>query len=273
MVEELRELNSQDADRMLTVGVDMRGESPRSGSFVQVDQRKHSARSQQAGLEVMEVGVALAAHAWLKSYWWRALSASQDEFTRATDEVEPSGYFIRALPGAQVEVPVQTCMYLKTPGATQKLHNIVIAEEGSTLTVVTGCATATAGQSGFHLGVTEFYVKRGATLNFTMIHNWGKEVEVRPRSAALVEEGGVFGSNFFCFRPVGLLQMYPAVRLQGAHALDGHERRARRAAWVGSGRWVAHPSAGPRDQRRVHHARHDHRRHDLRPGPSARGSP
>jgi Fe-S cluster assembly scaffold protein SufB len=218
MAEELRELTDEDAARMLTVGVDVSGESPRRASFVQVDQTRHTARSGQEGIEVMDVASALAEYRWLEQYWWRALSASQDQYTRAADEVEPSGYFVRALPNARVEVPVQTCMYLKTPGAAQKLHNIIIAEEGAALTLVTGCATATAGQRGLHIGASEFYVGRGATINFTMIHNWGKEVEVRPRSAAIVGEGGVFGSNFFCFRPVRVLQMYPTVSLAGPGA-------------------------------------------------------
>ena len=215
MTKELQELTEQDSERMLTVGVDMSGESSRSGSFVQVDQTRHMAISMQQGVEVLDVHSALDKYDWLRNYWWKTISPDRDEFTRATNEIEPSGYFIRALPGAKVEVPVQACMYLKTPGSTQILHNIIIAEEGSELAVVTGCATATVAQSGMHIGVSEFFIKRGATINYTMIHNWGPDVEVRPRSAAIVEDGGTFGSNFFCFRPVKTLQMYPTAYLEG----------------------------------------------------------
>lgn len=214
----IKELSPADVEQMLTVGVDIKEESARSGSFVQVDQLKHTAKSLQEGVEVMHTSAALAKYPWLRDYWWKTMSAERDEYTKATDAVEPAGYFIRSLPGAKVQIPVQACMYLKTPGETQKLHNIIIAEEGSELTIVTGCATSTAGQSGMHIGVSEFYVKKNATINFTMIHNWGPDVEVRPRSAAFVEEGGVFGSNFFCFRPVKIIQMYPTVYLKGKNS-------------------------------------------------------
>lgn len=218
MSKTIEELTNQDAERMLTVGVDLKEESPRSGSFIQIGQRMHTSKSLQEGVEVMDIGQALNKYDWLKDYWWKAISADKDEYTRVTSQIEPSGYFIRALPGSKVEIPVQACMYMKIHGETQKVHNVVIAEEGSELTMVTGCATSTAGQSGMHIGVSEFYVKKNATLNFTMIHNWGEDVEVRPRSATIVEEGGVLVNNFFCFRPVRMLQMYPTVYLKGENA-------------------------------------------------------
>ena len=66
---------------------------------------------------------------------------------------------------------------------------MVIAEEGSELHIITGCTTAPRLVSGLHVGVSEFYVKKGAKLVFTMIHDWGKDVDVRPRTITEVEEG------------------------------------------------------------------------------------
>jgi len=58
-------------------------------------------------------------------------------------------------------------------------------------------------------------VKKGGKLTFTMIHNWGENATVRPRSVGVVEEGGVFLSNYVLLNPVGTLQMYPAIHLNG----------------------------------------------------------
>ena len=69
------------------------------------------------------------------------------------------------------------------------------------------------------MGVSEFYVKKGGKLTFTMIHNWSEEVAVRPRSAAIVEEDGLFLSNYVCLRPVESLQMYPTAYLEGENAV------------------------------------------------------
>ena len=63
--------------------------------------------------------------------------------------------------------------------------------------------------------VSEFYVKKGAKLTFTMIHNWAEKMAVRPRSATIVEQGGLFLSNYVCMQPVGTLQMYPVTHLVG----------------------------------------------------------
>ena len=46
-----------------------------------------------------------------------------------------------------------------------------------------------------------------------MIHNWAEEMQVRPRSVAQVEEGGLFLNNYICMKPVRSLQMYPTTHL------------------------------------------------------------
>ena len=51
-----------------------------------------------------------------------------------------------------------------------------------------------------------------------MIHHWAPEVEVRPRSGAIVEEDGVFLSNYVAMKPMHTLQMYPTARCAGPRA-------------------------------------------------------
>jgi hypothetical protein len=43
---------------------------------------------------------------------------------------------------------------------------------------------------------------------------------VRPRSVAIVEEGGLFLNNYICMRPVKSLQMYPTTHLVGKGAVS-----------------------------------------------------
>jgi Fe-S cluster assembly scaffold protein SufB len=52
-----------------------------------------------------------------------------------------------------------------------------------------------------------------------MIHDWGENVNVRPRSNIQVEEDGVFVSNYISLRPVGSLQMFPTTSLNGKNAV------------------------------------------------------
>jgi len=80
-------------------------------------------------------------------------------------------------------------MFIGQEGLLQSAHNIIIAEEGSELDIITGCTTARHVGSGMHIGITEIYVRKNAKLSFTMIHSWGEEVVVRPRTATVVEDG------------------------------------------------------------------------------------
>lgn len=97
----------------------------------------------------------------------------------------------------------------------QNVHNVIIAEENSELQIITGCARSKAVNRGLHIGVSEIYVKEGAKLTFTMIHNWAEEMTVRPRTVSVVEEGGTFLSNYICLKPVRDIEMYPKTILKG----------------------------------------------------------
>ena len=87
------------------------------------------------------------------------------------------------------------------------------------MNVISGCVTHPVVKEALHIGITEFYVKKGAKLNFTMVHSWRQGVEVRPRSSTLIEEGGTFISNYICLNPVDYVQMYPAALCQGRNSI------------------------------------------------------
>ena len=140
------------------------------------------------------------------------------------------GYFLRILPHADVVLPLQSCLMITQSGLEQKVHNIIIAEEGSKARVISSCVQHASADQASHLGVSEFYVKKDASLNFTMIHQWSEKTVVRPRSAALIDAQGDFVSNYICLRPVKDMQMYPVAYCNGEGAkasfnsvLYGHE--------------------------------------------------
>jgi Fe-S cluster assembly scaffold protein SufB len=58
-------------------------------------------------------------------------------------------------------------------------------------------------------------VKKGATLTFTMIHNWGETIGVRPRTVILQEDGSNYISNYVALRPAKTIQTYPTARIEG----------------------------------------------------------
>ncbi len=212
-------LQPQAKERMLETGVMLDDPSQRSGTFLQIDHSVVHSKAGQEGVEVMSSVEALEEYPWLGDYWWRAVAVDADKFTAQAELYQNHGYFIRALPGVKAIQPVQACLYLTQHGLAQNVHNLIIAEEGSELHIITGCATAPMEREGLHIGISEFYVKRGAKLTFTMIHNWVPQMAVRPRSGIIVEEGGMFLSNYICLNPVRTLQMYPTVQCVGENAV------------------------------------------------------
>ena len=78
---------------------------------------------------------------------WKAQAVDADKYTANVELNDNDGYFIRALPGQKTVYPVQACLYMDKPKVVQNVHNIIIAEEGSELHIITGCATATRKKS------------------------------------------------------------------------------------------------------------------------------
>jgi len=68
------------------------------------------------------------------------------------------------------------------------------------------------------VGISEFFIKEGAKLTFTMIHNWAQNFDVRPRTGALVEDNATFVINYVCLNPVKSLQMYPVAYCKGKNS-------------------------------------------------------
>jgi uncharacterized protein len=213
-----RQFTPEERSRLLKAGIELTDEE-HAGTFLQTDARVVHCSTNQEGVEVLPITEALARHDWLADLFWRLVPVDADKYTAQAELGLDNGYFVRALPGAQVKDPVETCLYLKTDRFSQQVHNVVIVEPGASLHIITGCTTHPGVRSGLHIGVSEFYVRRGGSLTFTMIHNWAEDIHVRPRTAVLVEEGGRFISDYVLLKAVKSVQMYPTVTLAGAEAM------------------------------------------------------
>jgi len=216
-VDQLSKVETTDAKRFLDVGIDTKNDSP--ATFIQKDHSVIHCHSHQKGIDIMKYSQALKDIDDIEQYAWKGVAVDTDKYTAKVGMTPHDGYFIRAQAGVKTEQPIQSCLYISSDRISQNVHNLVVAEENSDLKVITGCSTAPHLNTGLHIGVSEFYVKKNACLTFTMIHDWGKNVDVRPRTTVYVEEGGIFISNYICLRPAGSLQMYPTTMLQGKGAI------------------------------------------------------
>ncbi len=215
----LEEFSAEELARLKEVGIDLSGHG-RLGTFLQADCGVVSCQCLPEGLELLPITEALARYDWLrKDYYWKALSPDKDTFTKMAAEDLDNGYFVRIFPGEKVVYPLQACLYIRTDRVAQKVHNIVIVEEGAELHIITGCASNPHAVAGLHVGVSEFYIKKGSKLTYTMIHEWGEKVHVRPRTGIIVEEGGTIVSNYISLDKVASVESFPTCRLVGPEAV------------------------------------------------------
>lgn len=213
-LQDIRDLSSEDKARLRMAGVDA-DDAHRSGSYLHIDHSNVHCKSCRDDVEIMDTREALDKYDGLPEYYWQAVDKDKDEFTRAAAAKIHGGYFIRTKRGAKITEPVQSCLFIKGENVGQNVHNIIVVEEDSELHIITGCTTSANVSTALHLGISEIYIKKGGKLTFTMVHNWGEDVMVRPRTVAIVEENGVFASNYILLKKVKSVQSYPAVYLNG----------------------------------------------------------
>jgi len=216
-IERMDDLPEGILGRLNNIGIDSKEQS-KAGTYVQFD-NSVIYKKLHSNLELLSLEEAVQDERFVQDYYWKLIDVGQDKFTASAKLFGKAGYVIVTKPGQVVDMPVQTCLFIKSPVSFQAPHNVVVADEGSTVHVVTGCGIVPE-SVGLHVGITEFYVKKGATVTFTMIHDWAPTTHVRPRTAAVVEEGGVFISSYVNLSSKGLasFQSYPSVHLKGDRA-------------------------------------------------------
>ena len=212
--EQVDDLQSSDYRKyMENVGV-VADEINRAGTLMFIDNgMSHCSAKPQEGLEMMTTKEALKKHDGLKDFYWKATDPTKDKYTAKSYLEDSDGYFIRVKAGYHIKNPVQTCMLLNKDKSIQNLHNIIIVEDGASLEMITGCSTAHHANDSLHVGVSEIFVGDNANLTFSMIHSWGKQTGVRPRTNCVVGKNSNYTNNYVILNPVGSLQSFPVANL------------------------------------------------------------
>lgn len=216
----LDSLEKQIREVALMSGFTAEEKEERSASFFQLDRSPIYEKVMDAydgAIEIMGAEEALRAYPeeMLEKWWWRAVDPGKDKYTALAALHQTEGYFIRVKAGHKIEKPIQACLFISENNVSQNVHNVIVVEDGAEAVVITGCNIHTDVEHGLHAGISEFYVGKGAKLTFTMVHNWGEQFDVRPRTAIHVEEDGVFVNNYVLLRPVRSIQSFPVAKLEG----------------------------------------------------------
>lgn len=159
----LSELSHDLRQRALLTGV-RSDEKLRCGTYFQVDHSvifENVKREFEGKVEILSTREAIKRYDWVKDYWWNAVPVDSDKYTAEAELEWDNGYFFRVLPAQKVTFPMQACLFISQEGISQNIHNLIIAEEGSDVQIITGCTSQAS--AGLHIGVSEFYVKKNAS--------------------------------------------------------------------------------------------------------------
>jgi len=211
--ENLIKIDQEDKESIASSGFEFE-ESKRMATFFQQDDEPFLFHSLLEGVDILPMGELLNRF----PQFYKLKGEAFKMLKKTLPEDINKGYFIRVKKNTVLELPIQACLFLKKANFKQKVHNLVVVEEGAKVYLITGCTASKSANEGFHLGISEFFIERGAYLNFTMIHSWKEDITVRPLSVALLEEGAHFVSNYVCLRPVKDIVMSPVAILKGEDA-------------------------------------------------------
>lgn len=149
----------------------------------------------------------------VQEYFMKLVKPGDHKFVALHGAVWSGGSFVYVPEGVEVSIPLQSYFRLNAPGAGQFEHTLIIVEKGAKLHFIEGCSAPKYNVTNLHAGCVELYVKEGASLRYSTIENWSKNMLNLNTKRALVEKNGKiewisgsFGSKISMLYPMSILK-------------------------------------------------------------------
>ncbi|MBL4931142.1 Fe-S cluster assembly protein SufB [Clostridium paridis] len=176
----------------------------------------HSIREDlvKQGVIYTDIETALKEHGDIvKKYFMKLVPPQDHKFAALHGAVWSGGSFVYVPEGINVEIPLQSYFRLNSPGAGQFEHTLIIVEKGAKLHFIEGCSAPKYNVTNLHAGCVELFVKEGATLRYSTIENWSRNMMNLNTKRASVEKNGKiewisgsFGSKVSMLYPMSILK-------------------------------------------------------------------
>lgn len=165
------------------------------------------------GVIYMDIEDALVEHEDIvKEYFMKLVPPTDHKYAALHGAVWSGGSFVYVPKGVDVDIPLQSYFRLNAPGAGQFEHTLIIVEEGSQLHFIEGCSAPLYKVNNLHAGCVELFVKDNASLRFSTIENWSRNMYNLNTKKAIVGENsriewvsGSFGSRVSMLYPTSIL--------------------------------------------------------------------
>lgn len=166
------------------------------------------------GVIYMHMELALKEHEELvKQYFMKLVPPTDHKFAALHGAVWSGGSFIYVPKGVKVDVPLQSYFRLNAKGAGQFEHTLIVVDEGAYLSFIEGCSAPKHNVYNLHAGCVELFVKQDATLRYSTIENWSKNMFNLNTKRSMVEKNGKiewvsgsFGSKVSMLYPMSILR-------------------------------------------------------------------
>lgn len=149
----------------------------------------------------------------VRKYFMKLVPPHDHKFAALHGAVWSGGSFVYVPKGVHLSIPLQSYFRLNAKGAGQFEHTLIIVDEGASLHFIEGCSAPKYNVANLHAGCVELYVKKNASLRYSTIENWSKNMYNLNTKRALVGEGGTiewisgsFGSHVGCLYPMSILK-------------------------------------------------------------------
>ncbi|MFZ2256864.1 MAG: Fe-S cluster assembly protein SufB [Clostridiaceae bacterium] len=176
----------------------------------------HSLREElvKQGVIYTDIETALKEHEEIvKQYFMTLVPPNDHKYAALHGAVWSGGSFVYVPAGVQVEIPLQSYFRLNAPGAGQFEHTMIIVEKGAKLHFIEGCSAPKYNVNNLHAGCVELFVKEDATLRYSTIENWSKNMFNLNTKRSSVEKNGTiewvsgsFGSKISMLYPMSILK-------------------------------------------------------------------
>ena len=149
----------------------------------------------------------------VKEYFSKCVPLAEHKFIALHYAVFSGGSFVYVPKGLKLEMPLQSYYRLNSPESGQFEHTLIVVDEGASLHFIEGCSAPKYSKVNLHAGCVEIFVKDNASLRFSTIENWSKNMLNLNTKKAIVETNGKmewisgsFGSKISMLYPMSILR-------------------------------------------------------------------
>ncbi len=149
----------------------------------------------------------------VKKYFMTLIKKNEHKFAALHQAVWSGGSFVYVPKNVKVELPLQSYFRLNAKGSGQFEHTLIILEEGAYLHFIEGCSAPKYSVQNLHAGAVELFVGKNATLRYSTIENWSRNMYNLNTKKALVDDygrmewvSGSFGSRVSMLYPTTILK-------------------------------------------------------------------